>query len=188
MLGVLALVCLSTAFFVETGSGRQIRLASGAAVWVLLPIIPVLPIFLVAEDLQSSRYLYLSTVGWAALVIVLAAGQRGRRFWEPLAFVAVVGLIIISSYGTGLHLAPWTEAARLRDRVEASALGSGMDACQSIRVSDPPDSVRGAYVFRNGLSEAFARDLHLNVIVAEGRGQCSFRWNDSTLAFVRAQN
>jgi hypothetical protein len=51
-------------------------------------------------------------------------------------------------------------------------------------LSNLPDSVRGAYVFRNGASEAFARDLRLNAVPGNAGGPCSFRWSGTRLSFV----
>ncbi len=60
-----------------------------------------------------------------------------------------------------------------------------MERCEAVVVGNLPDSVDGAYVFRNGGAEAFARDLQLDVTLAEERaGPCSFRWNDARLSFV----
>jgi hypothetical protein len=65
------------------------------------------------------------------------------------------------------------------------------EGCRPILVSNLPDNVKGAYVFRNGAREAFKRDMNATVSVAgtgESRtGACSFRWNEKTLSFVRAQ-
>jgi hypothetical protein len=188
--GVVIVISLSTLFFVESASTERTRLAVAAAVWVLLPIVPVLPIFFVTPDLQASRYLYLPAIGWAALVVVVVASEpTGRRYVTSLSTVAVFALIVIAAYGTVLHLQPWTEARRLRDRVEAAALATDMNHCSAITLSDLPDSVTGAYVFRNGGAEAFASDVHLNATVDEqARGPCSFRWNDDRLSFVPATN
>jgi hypothetical protein len=186
ILVVLALIFLLLVFFLKRGFRQQIRLAVAAAAWVLLPIITVYPVFGVLPELQGSRYLYLSTIGWAALVVVLAGGHRGRTVWvDRLSAVPVIGLIIVSSYGTVQHLKPWMEAAQLRDRVEASAVKVGMHLCRTIRMSNVPDSLRGAYVFRVGLSEALARDVGLSVTRVLDGADCSFQWSATDLAFVR---
>ena len=186
IVGVLIVVLLLTAFLVEPGRKERTRLAVAGGLWVLISIVPIFPILFIATDLQQSRYLYLPVVGWAALIVVLASEQRSS-YLKPLAVSAVGGLIVISVYGTVLHLRPWNEAALLRDRVEVSARNSGMDGCPSIRLSNLPDSVRGAYVFRNGGSEAFARDLRLNATLGNDvGGQCTFRWSETRLSFVRS--
>jgi hypothetical protein len=179
---VLMTLVIALAFFIRPSPRRQTALALLALTVTLLPILPVWPMFFVAPDLQGARYLYMASVGWAGLAVVLAgqAGERppragggGLRSW-PLAVIA--GLLTASAIGTRLHLAPWREAARLRDDVEAAARSSVRSTCSgTIAVSGLPDSVRGAYVFRNGVREAFARDLHLSVVEGPA-GPCSLKW------------
>jgi hypothetical protein len=185
ILAVVAVVYLLMVFFLDSGSRQRTKLAIGAAAWVLLPIVPIFPLFFVGPDLQASRFLYLPAVGWAALIVVVASEPSARRHLKPQSVAAVVGLIVMSAYGTWLHLRPWREAALMRDRVEASALDAGMTKCTNVTLSNLPDSVRGAYVFRNGGPEAFARDLHLNATLDHHpAGECSFRWSDARLSFV----
>jgi hypothetical protein len=184
IVGVLMILYLATCLFVAAGSRQRTRLAMTAAAWTLLPIVPVFPILFVAPDLEQSRYLYMPGVGWAAL-IAIAASEQVRAHLRPVSLAAAGAWIAIASYGTMLHLMPWREAAALRDRVEAAATASGMGACRTITLSNLPDSVRGAYVFRNGGAEAFARDLHISArIDTDAAGECAFRWRASGQSFV----
>jgi hypothetical protein len=183
ILGVATLLYLLLTFFLEReGSKLRTRLAIAAAVWTLIPIVPVFPILFVAPDLQQSRYLYMSAAGWAGLIAAVASQQR-RALLRRVSLAAVGVLIAIDSFGTLMHLRPWNEAAVMREKVERSALVAGT-GCPTITLSNLPDSVRGAYVFRNGGAEAFARDLHLNAVLGDAGGQCSFRWSDTRLSFV----
>jgi hypothetical protein len=189
VVGVVILVCLLMAFFLDPLASRQrSKLAFASVLWVLLAIAPVFPILFIAPDLQQSRYLYLPAIGWAALVVVIASDAGGRRYLERLSHAAVAGLIVISAYGTVLHLRPWKEAARLRDLVEASAVDLQMGKCPTVVLSNLPDSVDGAYVFRNGAAEAFDRDLHLHAVPGDDPGgRCAFRWNEARLSFVQSR-
>ena len=188
IVGVVTLLYLMLAFFLEReGSRQRARLAIAAVLFALIPVVPVFPILFVAPDLQQSRYLYMSAVGWAALIAVIASRHRSDAL-HRVSLAAVSGLIAVDAYGTLVHLGPWSEAALLRDRVEASALGSGMDKCPTVILSNLPDSVRGAYVFRNGGPEAFARDLRLNAVLGDATGQCTFRWSETRLSFVPSGN
>jgi hypothetical protein len=183
--GVAAIVALTTAFFVDTAASlERTRFALASGVWTLLPVVPIFPILYVAPDLQQARYLYMAGFAWAVFLGVAASDRQNRVF----SVVTLGGLIAIGAYGTLLHQRPWRAAADVRDRVEAAARGSEMDACRNVSVSNLPDSVDGAYVFRNGAVEAFARDLQLEVRVVEGgvQGACSFRWDEGRLSFVRS--
>jgi hypothetical protein len=186
IVGAVTVLCLLLTFFVEPhGSKQRTRLAIAAALWALIAIVPVFPVLFVARDLQQSRYLYASAVGWAALIATVASPQRGN-FLRRLRLAAVGGLIAVNLIGTRLHLGPWREAAVLRDRVVASARGSDMDGCPTVVMSNLPDSVRGAYVFRNGAAEAFGRDVRVTAVPGQAVGPCSFRWSDTRLSFVAA--
>jgi hypothetical protein len=184
--GVLLLIYLLTVFFVDAATNERRRLAVAASLWVLLPIVPVWATFFVAPDLQQSRYLYLSVIGWAALVAVVASAGSERNYLKVLQRVAVGGLLAIATYGVRLHLQPWSEAAALRDRIETAALEPEIERCPVVTVGNLPDSVRGAYVFRNGPAEAFARDLQLTAVIDNNAvGECAFRWDAARLSFVR---
>jgi hypothetical protein len=59
--------------------------------------------------------------------------------------------------------------------------------CPTVILSNLPDSVGGAYVFRNGGVEAFARDLHLHAVLGDDPGgRCAFRWSDARSSFVQS--
>jgi peptidoglycan/LPS O-acetylase OafA/YrhL len=174
-------VGLFLVFFVDRTSTRRGRLAVAAAACVLLPIVPVWPMFFVAPDLQGARYVYLATVGWSALIVVLASEPGDNEYLKSLSSAAVLGLLVVSVFGANLQLRPWRRAAQLRDAVEAAALARAVPACPSISLESPPDSIRGAYVFRNGLREAFARDLRLHVTPGEAQEGCAFQWSNGRL-------
>src|SRR5207244_3161898 len=97
IIGVVAVVYLLTLFFLHPGSKRRTRLAIAAAAWIMVPIIPIWSVFFIGPDLQQSRYLYLSSVGWAALIVVIASDADGKRYLKPLSYAAVVGLIAITA-------------------------------------------------------------------------------------------
>jgi hypothetical protein len=181
ILGVFLVVGLLMIFFVHGTSIRGGGLAVAAVACVLLPIVPVWPMFFVAPDLQGARYVYLSTVGWSALIVLLASEPRDRAYLKSLPYAAVSGLLVMSVFGAAMQLQPWREAARLRDGVEAAALARAVSTCRSISLETPPDSIRGAYVFRNGLREAFARDLQVNVTPGEAQDGCAFQWSAGRL-------
>jgi hypothetical protein len=184
--GGLFLIYLLTIFFVDSATKQARRLAVAASLWVLLPIVPLWSTFFIAPDLQQSRYLYLSGMGWAALVVAVASAGNEGRYLKVLQRVAVGGLIAIATYGVRLHLQPWSEAAALRDRIEAAALEPEIARCPVVTVRNLPDSVRGAYVFRNGPAEAFARDLQRTTVIDNNAvGECAFRWDAARLSFVR---
>jgi hypothetical protein len=86
----------------------------------------------------------------AALLPGDASTTQGR-----LSLSLAAALAVAWAGGVRWHLADWQEAARLRDRVIASA-NEQLDRadCSLVHFANVPDAVGGAYVFRNGFLEA----------------------------------
>jgi hypothetical protein len=150
------------------------------AAWCLACVVPVYPIVFVSSDLEGSRYLYESMVGWAALLGLMTRG--GSSVVRACGMSALWLLLAIDVAGAHRQLHAWQSAAALRDSVETAArVNDRMQHCQAVAVTDLPDSVSGAYVLRNGGAEL----LH-SVGVTEGvpaRG-CRFSWSASRQQFL----
>ena len=139
--------------------------AVGPAYWLLF----------VTPDLENTRYLYLSTAFWAIAVAGMASAPGGLT---RVPLVMLAGVLIAGVFGVQMHLTSWKEAARLRERVLAAAEDVLESApCPTVSFVGAPDSVRGAYVFRNGLSAAIA--LRTGASPAHGTGDCEFVWDGS---------
>jgi hypothetical protein len=142
--------------------------------WVTLTTLPLLGQFYVAESLQGGRYLYLPAVGFAVLLSAALVGPARRTAIGGAAFLLLLGLYLgVLHHERGV----WRQAATLRDAVltRAAAVVKASD-CRSLEVADAPESFRGAFVFREGLTEALSR-LDYN-----GAGvPCHVRWDGTTL-------
>jgi hypothetical protein len=172
---VLIVITLVTLFCVSAGPRRDLRIAIASVLWIVVSFAPVIPILVIPANLQASRYLYLAAIGWTMTIIVTACRVRADRA-RVVAGGFVVALLMLNTIALTAHLTPWIDAAHTRDAVERAARSNPrMQACGTLAVSGLPDSVDGAYVFRNSVSEAFERDLGLKV-VTEGAG-CAFEWN-----------
>jgi tetratricopeptide (TPR) repeat protein len=84
---------------------RSSRIASFFAVWLVLPLIPLLNIrVFLANDFAHDRYLYLPSIGLAVLIAMLLKKVcTGRQFWPgvPASLLAVsVCLTALMTYGT----------------------------------------------------------------------------------------
>ena len=178
VLAVTLSLAIWTIFSTTRGSRRRLGLTAAGLAWVLISILPVWPILVVPGDLQASRFLYLAATGWTAVLLVPASSIADRfpRFaFAPAMAIAI--LVAISGAATRIHLRPWQEAGHLRDRVlQAAAVNPQMRECANVAVSDAPDSVRGAYVFRNGLAESFRMTLGMIEVGSPSDAQCRFRW------------
>ncbi len=145
--GLVILVC--RAAWLWRGDRPQLILAGSLALWVLVSIAPVYSMFDVSGTLQGSRYVYLATAGWSILLAALLMPSPSR-----LGLALVVAVCAIGIAGVRLNFAPWELAAKMRDDVLASVANAKASGCASVWIRNVPDSVQGAYVFRNGLAEA----------------------------------
>jgi hypothetical protein len=179
IVSALLVLSLTAAYFLRRPPARSLPLAVAAVLVIALSIVPVWPLFFVAPDLRGARYAYLAAVGWAALIAITASSFEDRAPQQIWSSAAVAGLLVMSSFGLVTHLEPWRDAARLRDQIEA-AVRSSAQGCRELTISALPDEVRGAYVFQNGVREAFARDLRVTVTSGDAQG-CVFRWTDGRL-------
>ncbi len=138
------------------GTSMKAGTAVRAAAWVLLAAAPVYSMFYVTADLQGSRYLYLPACGWTLLLSALLLRTSGATL-PRLGLAVIAALLVAWAGGVRWHLADWQEASRLRDRVLASAHHQlSRTECAVVDFTGVPDSVGGAYVFRNGVLEALA--------------------------------
>jgi len=154
--------------------------------WVLIGTAPVITFFFVGPDLQSSRYLYLAAIGWAGLLVAMVEWNRIRTIDEKASVLAVMALVALGAYGVHEHIATWRAAASTRDTFErAAARDSRLSACGTIGIQNPPDSVKGAFVLRNGAVEALKRDIGLPVQAGTPIPACSFTWDSRTETFRR---
>jgi hypothetical protein len=155
LLGVL-LVCglvvlVVRAAWLWRGHRPRILFASALGLWVLVSIAPVYSMFDVSGTLQGSRYLYLASVGWSVLLAALLMPGRSRANLVLVAAICAVGVI-----GVRLNLVPWSRAAQMRDDVLTAVDRAKVAGCTAVWIRNVPDSVQGAYIFRNGLPEAIA--------------------------------
>jgi len=115
-----------------------------------------LTFFFISPQLEGSRYLCLAECGWALLAADLIVAVTGRLPWRSLAFgCALASAVLVSVLSVAREVGVWTRAADLRDRVLADARAAiARQGCVEATFVGVPDSVDGAYVFRNGFQEA----------------------------------
>lgn len=181
----LLVIGLLTAFFVGRGSRWRSNAALGAAMWVLISLVPLLTMFYIGPQLEGSRYLYLATVGWAAALTnaasELSKRGSGMRLIGPCAIAAIIAASLV---GVRAHLVPWEHAAAIRDTVlRAAAADVRLRSCPEASVQNLPESMEGAYLFANGAREALGT-VGANAFVRDERGVCSFRWDPASSTFL----
>lgn len=180
---VIAVSVLFARFWITSDCVHQLRRAFGATLLVLAPLLPVMKFFVVSPDLGGSRYIYLSSVGWALMIATVVAGSASRSQCSQrfVSAACVTSMMATYAFAVHIHLAPWIEAATLRDKLELQALERA-SWCSTVEVASPPDSVRGAYLFRNGIDIALRRDVGL---VSDSTAQpgCILRWDAASSSF-----
>jgi hypothetical protein len=186
-IGLVAAVGLPALFSVAAWHWREDRSASIRAarmvLWVVASVVPVYRLLFVGPDLQGSRYVYLAAVGWS---VVLAEGLFGALGFlrRPRATLSVAVVLAAGSAALlQVHLRPWRQASVLRDAVVRAATGRMRElGCGPTTFANVPDSVRGAYVFRNGLHEALAEPG----LETRGVRDCHLRWDGESFDVVPA--
>lgn len=155
------------------------------AAWVVASVVPVYTYFYISPDLQGSRYVYLGSCGWAIFVVLLihsfAAGRGQLR--STIGAVLTVAVLVAGCVGIRTALRPWFQAAALRDSVVDAAVRTAFDhSCAMYAFEDLPDSVEGAYVFRNGFPEALQMHTGVTLVAPADRVEprCRFRWDGRT--------
>jgi hypothetical protein len=151
-----ALVCALLVLFLRAawvwrGRRHEIWAASALALSVLVSVAPVYSLFDVSPTLQGARYLYLPAAAWSILVAALLMATNSR-----LNLVLAAAIVMTSAAGVRANLMPWSTAARVRDDLLANIDRARQAGCTAVWVRNVPDSVDGAYVFRNGLADAIA--------------------------------
>ncbi len=159
---------------------RDLRLG----LWVLASIAPVFTLFYVGPTLEGSRYLYLASCAWSLVLADLIASVSERFSYRPLVFRASVAVIaFVFAVSVQREVAVWRQAADLRDRVLADAHAAiDRAGCVQAAFTSVPDSVSGAYVFRNGFPEAIGTtSTDPNAAPAD----CRFAWVDGRFSQSR---
>jgi hypothetical protein len=175
---VLTVFLLGYACMTWRRSDRRLHRDIRLALWVLASIAPVFSFFFIGPTLEGARYLYLAAGAWTLIVadLIAAVSEQVRHPWR-LFGAAIATIAVIFAVSVQREIRVWRQAADLRDRVLADAHGAIERAgCAHPTFSGVPDSVNGAYVFRNGFSEALAIPA---VDGGDGRPDCAFTWSDS---------
>ncbi len=156
-------------------------------VWVVVSVMPVYAYLSIADDMEGARYVYLGAVGWCLLLVVgVSVSFDATRAGRAAAAIVLGSTIIWWSWGTRVHQAPWRQAAELRDRVLVAATDVlSQTTCRSATFDDLPDSVEGAFVFRNGFEEALAERMDVDVPARQpAADRCRFGWTGTAFVAV----
>jgi len=131
----IALMALALLWWIrslELVSWRRLVLYAG---YLFMPVLPVWTAGLtLGADMENTRYGYLPSVGLALLFGHICARQRGPSRRSVLAGVL---MILFAAALSAWYVAPWKQAARLRDEV----LAAGVQLVTQLPDSPPPTTV-----------------------------------------------
>jgi hypothetical protein len=170
-IGLMAGISLVLLATIAWSSERTLRSAVLAASVFVIALLPAAHLVRIEWDLQGSRLIYLP---FALALMALA------RFFRPRGKLAAAsGAILVSCWlvAATFNGRAWTRAgAEARNTLQAmERFEPGIPSGSTVLV-DTPDTREGAYVFRNGLSEA-----------AEVEGlRRDLRWQRGTAALLGA--
>jgi len=116
----------------------------------MLALLPTVGLSVSAWDSQGTRFLYFPSALFAVTLVVALVRVLGNR---RAAVVAAV-LVIASGVWSWRVNENWREAGSIARSVVSDMRRAG--ASGRLVVLNVPDSVRGAYVFRNGIGDAAA--------------------------------
>jgi hypothetical protein len=150
--------------------------------WVLISVLPVFSFFHVSATLEGSRYVYLPAAGFSMLLATLMA-ELARRATRGFASLVVGALVVVLAGPAALAIRPevarWLEAGRTRDAILESYVDLMSSArCRSVVTEGRADNVDGAYVLRNGFSQAIARRASLAYDGGQPAYNCRISWTD----------
>ena len=97
-----ALICAAWLYWKKSS---ERNLLNALYAWILLPILPVLYIKVFsASELVHDRYLYLSSVGFCLLLVVIVRALAARvtistKVWKALAGIVIAGLTLLTFSG-----------------------------------------------------------------------------------------
>lgn len=167
------------AFFTWRRTDASFHRAIRLTLWVIAAVAPVFTLFFVDTTLEGARYVYLAQSGWALLLADLLS-MAARRMPRPAVTFACMATLAVAISVVMLEreLRVWARAALERDRVLAEARQSAAAAgCTTARFARVPESVDGAYVFRNGFPEAMRES---GITLAATASACDFIWSGQT--------
>ncbi len=139
---------------------RRSALIMFAFIWMVVTAVPAHFLTLIGPGLSNSRILYSPSVGMAMVLGQLIAGMNTARIRN----LAAAGLFVFLNLGLLHNLAAWRWTSQLaKDTLEDVTRLAPLPASQTQFVfSNLPDSIRGVFFFRVGLTEsirmAYGRD------------------------------
>lgn len=147
-----AAILLMLALYARAGAVGPRRTAFCGS-WMVLTIAPAHPLLLIGAGLTNSRILHLGSIGLALLLALLLASLGAARRIRA----GTVGLLVVLLTLGALHnLEAWQRTSRLSGEFlsEIKQLEPSPPPRAEFVFHDMPDTIRGVFFLREGLSDA----------------------------------
>ncbi len=179
---------------IGAGLGKSQRsIINFALIWVLAAMIPAHFLLLIGPGLSNSRVLHLASVGIAIVLGQLLCTLNGRGFQNGIFVV----LIAVLNLGVLHNIGAWRWTSDLAKQTHQAVMQiepSPAPRTQFV-ISGVPDTVRGVFFFRTGLSEslkmAYGRDdisaVRDMVDLTVQQPQVRLLWLDEPSALLQRQ-
>ncbi len=181
LLRALLIVGLLAIAFATWRRDASFKRAAVFAGWVLVGVLPVFSLFHVSGTLEGSRYIYLPAAGFALLLASLArtsASRAPENLRIATLATAAAAFVLPAMTSAPSELSRWTAAASRRDEILIAYVRVMPSAsCGSIVTEGDADNLDGAYVLRNGFTQALAEMGAVNQSPPSAP-QCRISWTD----------
>lgn len=148
----LALIVLLVVAFKVTLSRSNRRLVLMGLIWIFVTLVPAHFILLVGPGLTGSRVLYLGSVGFALVCGIVVTSSKSVRLSLALFVFLVISLsaCLVHNNYAWKHAGLQARQALSDIKTQLPALSDSTDFV----VWDMPETLNGAYFFREGLPDA----------------------------------
>jgi len=176
---------IATSLFLILAAGaivyglRRAPLASFAALWVFITLIPVLNVYAVGRNVFAERYLYLPSIGFCLLIVLAAVWVVGRlpvRFRSYATALALAVVVLLFATWTFARNPVWQDDSALFTRTLESSPNApfveGMVAALQPNNAAGQISAESHYLRAISLAETEAPPDRLEMAIA-GEGLAS---------------
>ena len=120
-----------------------------------LPLITVIYLLPVVEDLRKSRLIYLPSVGFAIFTAIVLFPEKRKSY---IGYLFIAPLLAGYISGIAWNLEPFEKAGRIAGKViaETKEYCRGLPFGSKVYYIGLPDNIEGAYLFQNGITFALA--------------------------------
>ncbi len=148
-----------------------------AILFVLLASLPALPLLLIGSDLAGARVLYLPSVGFSLLWLLILNSLKNK----PAALVLGSSTLLFQFAALRHNQQIWVQVAQsARQACLDTARFQSQNPRTALAVSGLPATLHGVFFFKNGFPQCVALAARPNAVSQEASNPPALVWNDAT--------